>query len=79
MKATMVGHSPDPNVVREGKRLKRIVRAMSDCWEYECDQRHVEFLVEQLGLEDSKAVALPGVEEALGDVAPKQVSSPTAP
>ena len=68
MKTTMVGHSLAPNVVREGKILNRIVRATSEGWEYECDQRHVEVLIEQLGLEDSKAVATPGVEEALSDI-----------
>ena len=68
MKTTIVGHSLAPSVVREGKRLNRIIRATSEGWEYECNQRHVEVLVEQLGLEKSKDVPTPGVEEALSEV-----------
>ena len=43
---------------REEKFLKRTVRVDEAGWEYEADQRHVEIIVEQLGLTaDSKGVA----------------------
>ena len=46
MKTTIVGHANEKDVVAEGKILNRIVRATSCGWEYECDQRHVEVLIE---------------------------------
>ena len=61
----MVGHPRAPGVVREGEKLNIIIRAMSEGGEYEFNQRHVEVPVEQLGLENSKPVATPGVEEPL--------------
>ena len=62
MKTTIVGHSNEADVVKEGKILNRIIRATSLGWEYECDQRHVEVLVEELGLRDAKSLSSPGVE-----------------
>ena len=71
MKSVVVGHSNAPGVAREGKILNRVVRATTDGWEYECDPRHIELLVEELGLEKSRAVTTPGtdltVEELEGD------------
>ena len=32
-------------------------------WEYECDQRHAEIILEELQLNDCKPVGTPGVEE----------------
>ena len=48
MKITIVGYSQATNVQSEGKILNRIIRATAAGWEYECDQRHVEVLVEEL-------------------------------
>ena len=38
------------------------MRAASLGWEYECDQRHVEVLAEELGLGCAKPLSSPGVE-----------------
>ena len=45
MKTTIVGHSSEADVVKEGEVLNRLVHATSHGWECECDQRHVELLV----------------------------------
>ena len=42
-----------------------IVRATRAGWEYECDQRHVEVLIEELELTLLKSVSTPGVAEAV--------------
>ena len=47
----------------EARFLNRIVRATDDGWEYECDQRHVEIILEQLELKDAKPLGTPGVED----------------
>ena len=67
MKTTLVGHSCDPDVVTEGKILNRIIRATPLGWEYEWDQRHVEVMVEVLGLNKCCPVAAPGVDDNGGD------------
>ena len=63
MKTIMVGHSNKPTVVKESKILNRVVRATNEGWEYESDQRHVEIIVEQLGVANMKPLSTPGVEE----------------
>ena len=68
MKTTLVGHSGDPDVVTEGKILNRIVRATASGWDYECDQRHVEVLIEELGLKHAKPLSSPGADEGSNDV-----------
>ena len=45
----------------EGKVLNRILRRAADGWEIEADPRLAELVIEQLGLEDDKGVATPGV------------------
>ena len=63
MKTVLVGHSSEPGVVREAKILNRVVRANDAGWEYECDQRHVEIILEHLKLTEAKLLSTPGVEE----------------
>ena len=63
MKTQIVGHSNRSDVIREAKILNRVVRANEEGWEYECDQRHVEIMLEQLGLTQAKPLGTPGVEE----------------
>ena len=63
MKSVIVGHSGCDDVKLEGKFLNRIIRAVGDGWEYECDQRHVEALIEELGLQTAKTAATPMAEE----------------
>ena len=46
MKTTIVGHAHESDVVPEGQILNRLIRASISGWEYECNQRHVEVLVE---------------------------------
>ena len=62
MKTNIVGHSTEAEVVKKGNILNRIMRATSLSCEYECDQRHVEVLVEELALSGAKPLAPPGVE-----------------
>ena len=47
----------------EARVLNRIVRVTSDGWEYEPDQRHIDMLIESLGLGQAKSVSSPGEEE----------------
>ena len=63
MKTQVVGHSAREGVQRDAKILNRVVRATQDGWEYECDQRHVEIILEQLGLTTAQPLGTPGVEE----------------
>ena len=46
MKTVIAGHSDGEGVVREAKILNRIIRAVPTGWEYECDQRHAEIILE---------------------------------
>ena len=46
MKSSIIGHSHSPGVVSEGNILNRIIRAVPAGWEYECDRRHAEVLIE---------------------------------
>ena len=45
--------------------LNRMIRATSAGWEYECDRRHVEVLIEELELAALKPVTTPGVAAAV--------------
>ena len=63
MKTQVIGHSGKEGVVEEARILNRIVRATRDGWEYECDQRHVEIILEQLELKDARPLGTPGIED----------------
>ena len=63
MKSTIVGHSGCDDVKLEGTFLNQIIRAVDDGWEYECDQRHIEVLIEELALTGSKIAVTPMAEE----------------
>ena len=67
MKTSIVGHSKSAGVVTEGKILNRIIRACDAGWEYECDQRHVEVMLEELDLMNAKAVVTPGTDDVASD------------
>ena len=54
-------------MVTEGKILNRIIRACPAGWEYECDQRHVEVIIEELDLLTAKPVVTPGTDEVTSD------------
>ena len=64
MKSVICGHSDETDVVREAKILNRIIRASPEGWEYECDQRHAEIMIEAMGLEGTKKVTTPAAEES---------------
>ena len=49
---------------REGKVFNRIVSCTDDGWTVEADPRHAELVVEQLGVEDARAVVSAGVDGA---------------
>ena len=45
--------------------MNRVIRATSAGLEYECDQRHVEVLIEELELAALRPLTTPGVAEAV--------------
>ena len=49
VKSVICGHSGETDVVWEAKMLNRIIRATPEGWEYECDQRHAEIMIEAMG------------------------------
>ena len=51
---------PDSGQVSEIRLLNRVLRWQTDGVAWEPDQRHVEMIVQQLGLEGSKSVCTPG-------------------
>ena len=63
MKTQLACHSGRADVLREAKILNRVVQTTQGGWEYECDQRHVEIILEQLDLVQAKPPGTPGVEE----------------
>ena len=65
MKTAVVGHSCGPGVAKEGTSINRVVRACYAGWEYECDQRHGEVLIEELGLGTGNMFTTSGVEEVV--------------
>eukprot|EP00959_Pyramimonas_sp_CCMP1952_P461331 9481397-Pyramimonas_sp.AAC.1 len=61
---------PGPHDDKEVRCLNRIIRldTARDCLEWECDPRHAQITVEQMGLrKDSKGVVTPGVSTAVPD------------
>ena len=65
IKTQKVGHSPQCGL--EGQILNRVVRASSDGFELEADQRHAELIVDQLNLKSGKGVTSPGVDDIHDD------------
>ena len=61
-KTQIIGSGGGEEVV-EARVLNRILRVGPEGWEYEPDQRHVDLLVQGLGLEAAKGAATPGEEE----------------
>ena len=62
IKTQKLGDSPGYKL--EGKVLNRILRRTPAVWEMEADPRHAELIMEQLGLENERGVATPGVSGA---------------
>ena len=63
MKTVIAGHSARPGVVSEAKILNRVVRAILEGSEYECDQRHAEIFLEELQMVGCEPLGTPGVEK----------------
>ncbi len=63
LKTTIIGSGSDE--ATEGRILNRIVRCTDEGWEYEADQRHAEYIVKALNLQDAKPVSTAGEEEKL--------------
>jgi len=57
----------DPEEVSEARVLNRIVRCLKDGWEIEADQRHVDIIVRDFGLNEAKPVSTPGELETKYD------------
>ena len=65
MKTVIAGHgTAEEGVVAESIILNRVIRAVPSAWEYECDQRHAEIILEELDMQGCKPVSTPGVSEA---------------
>ena len=62
MLALLWGAASD--VVSEGRALNRVIRWIEQGWEMEPDQRHVDLIVQELGLNDAKPVSTPGESES---------------
>ena len=58
---------PTDQSVQEGRVLNRVVRWTPDGWEMEPDQRHVDLIVQELGLADARPVSTPGESESRDD------------
>ena len=61
-KSQVIGTKADEES-SEARVLNRVIRVTPNGWEYEPDQRHVDMLVDGLGLRDAKPVMSPGEEE----------------
>ena len=44
----------------EGRALNRVIRCTDNGWEVEPDQRHVDLIVQEIGMKDVKPVSPPG-------------------
>ena len=64
MKTVIAGHSEATDIVREAKILNRVIRATSEGWEYECDQRHAEIMIEAMGLTGSRPLGTPASDDS---------------
>ena len=60
IKTTIIGSGTDE--AKEGRVLNRIIRCTNDGWEYEADQRHAEYIIKALNMQDAKPVVTPGEE-----------------
>ena len=60
-KTQIVGRCSDE--MNEARALNRIIRVTDNGWECEPDQRHVDLIIEGLGLVNAKGVSAPGEEE----------------
>ena len=49
--------------VTEARVLNRILRVTEQGWEFEPDPRHIDMLIEGLGLQEAKPVSTPGEDE----------------
>ena len=54
---------PAKEQVKEVRVLNRIIRWTKEGIEYEADPRHVEIILKQMNMQDSKAVATPGAKD----------------
>ena len=77
IKSEMIGE--DQDLKKELNVLNRIVRVTEDGFEMEADIRHVELMVEELGLGNSKAVMTPGEDEEDGDEKEEDEDLPVNP
>ena len=48
---------------KEGRVLNRVIRVTENGWEYEPDQRHVDIIVEAMGMKEGKGVSTPTEDE----------------
>ena len=54
MKTVIAGHSKNQDVVTEVKILNRVFRAVPSGWEYECDQRYAEIILEEMQMKECR-------------------------
>ena len=61
IKTQVVGSGRDEQ--SEARVLNRVLRVTEEGWAYELDQRHIDLLIEGLGLQHAKGVSTRGEEE----------------
>ena len=67
LKATILG--PESHHKQEVRILNRIVRWSPEGIQYECDQRHADVIVKELGMEDQKPLSSPGAADIMAEIA----------
>ena len=65
IKHTRIGHRE--GMEKEGRFLNRIIRATPSGWEVEADQRHGELIAKELGVDMTKGLTTPGVDEPVDE------------
>ena len=63
MSTVVVGHSGLEGEVTKWQILNRIIRAADEGWQYESDQRHFEFTIEETGLSTATPLGTAGADE----------------
>ena len=62
-RASTTASDEDDQTRTEGRVLNRIIRWTADGWEVELDQRHVDMIVQEMGMLEAKPVSTPGEPE----------------
>ena len=78
VKSQVIGTKSQEEEKLEARVLNRVLRVTPQGWEYEPDQRHIDMLIEGLGLQEAKAVSTPGEDEKKWEVEENRQELPAA-